>query len=178
VFHRVGVALPPDWFSRIYLDAAPARPIPLAAVFPFIDGFLSAAEAAWRRGDPGRLRSDVFTMADPAGGEIDLVASAITIDHRYFLILEASADAGERRRTLQLAREQVLSHEDHVRETGALMAPVNAALKLARQLASENSPPPDEQRRLGSEIADELARLATSIETLAPLPKGVARGRR
>jgi hypothetical protein len=175
MFTRVGAAPPPDWFHRIFLHAAPHRPIPLAAAFPFVEGFLSAAEAAWSRGDPGRLRSDVFTMPDPAGGEIDLVASALTLEHRRFLILEASADAGERRRTLQRAREHMLAHEDYVRRTGALRTPVTTALKLAQQLSAEASLTA-EGRRLASQLGDELAAIAGAIDTLAPKPKGVVRG--
>jgi hypothetical protein len=177
VFLRVGPALPPGWFSRLFLHAAPESPIPVADAFPFLEGFLSTTEAAWRRGNPARLRSDLFTMADPAGGEIDLVASAIAIEHRRFLVLEASPDFVERRRLLQQSREHALAHEDHVRHTGALLTPVNAAHKLAQQLAAESSFTA-EQQRLASALREQLASIAGAIETLAPLPKGVAPGRR
>jgi hypothetical protein len=177
VFQRVGTANPPEWFGRMFLDAAPETPITVAAAFPFLERFLSTAEAAWRQGDLRKLRSAAFAMADPAGGEIGLVASAIAVEHRRFLVLEASAEFDERRRMLQRAREHALAHEDHVRRTAALMTPVNAALKLAQQLADESGHPA-EQRRLASELREQLAGIAAAIETLAPMPKGVTRGGR
>ena len=172
VFLRVGSAKPPEWFRRIFLDVAHETPTTIASAFPFLDPFLSMAEAAWRQGDLRQMRSDAFTMVDPAAGEIGLVASAIAVEHRRFLVLEASAEFDERRRTLQRAREDALAHEDHVRRTGGLMAPVNAALQLAQQLAADTSLTL-EQRRLATELGDRLAAVGTAIEMLAPLPKGV-----
>ena len=176
VFLRVGTADPPEWFSRMFLDAAPEIPITVAAAFPFLESFLSAAEAAWQQGDLRKLRSDGFTMADPAAGEIGLVAFAIAVEHRRFLVLAASAEFDEHRRTLQRAREHALAHEDHVRRTGALMTPVNDALKLAQQLAAEAGLTA-EQRRLAAELCGQLAGIGATIQALAPLPKGVRAGR-
>ena len=177
VFVPVETANPPEWFSRTFLDAAPLTPTTLAAAFPFLERFLSTVETLWLQGDLRKLRSDAFTVTDPAGGELGLVASAVAVDHRRFLVLEASAEFDEHRRTLQRAREDALAHEDHVRRTGELTTPANAALKLAEQLAAETGLAA-EQRRLVSELRAQLAVIGAAIETLAPLPKGVTRGRR
>jgi hypothetical protein len=176
VFVPVETANPPEWFSRMFLDAASGTPTTLAAAFPFLERFLSTAETLWLQGDLRKLRSDAFTVTDPSGGELSLVASALAVDHRRFLVLEASAEFDEHRRTLQRAREDALTHEDHVRRTGALTTPANAALKLAEQLAAETGLTA-EQRRLVSELRAQLAIIGVAIETLAPLPKGVTRGR-
>jgi hypothetical protein len=172
-FWRIASDRPPAWFSRLFPEAAPSEPVTIAQAFPFLDPFLSAAEDVWREGSEERLRSDAFTVTDPSGGEIALVASAVAIDHRSFLILELSSDFDERRRTLQSAREHVLAHEEHVRRTGALLSAVDAAQQLAQQLATSGLTP--EQQQLAAGIREQLASLAASIETLAPLPKGVSR---
>jgi hypothetical protein len=177
VFLRVAPGRPPEWFSRLLVDGAPDAQTTLAAAFPFLERFLPEAEAAWRHGDLRRMRSDPFTVTDPAGTEIGLLASAIAVGNRRFLVLEKSADVDERQRMLQRAREDALAHEDHVRRTGALMTPVTAALTLARQLGAETGLSAG-QRQLVSELTAQLAGLATAIETLAPLPKGVTRVRR
>ena len=176
VFLRVGAATPPEWFSRMLRDAAPETPITVAAAFPFLERFLSTAEAAWRQGDLRTLRSDAFVMSDPPAGEIGLVASAIAVEHRRFLVLGAPPEFDERRRTLQRAREHALAHEDHVRRTGALITPVNDAIDLAQQLAADTGLTV-EQRRLASELRGQLVGIGAAINALAPLPKGVTAAR-
>lgn len=170
-FRRVGTANPPEWFTR-FLDAVPETPMTVAAAFPFLERFVATAEAAWQQGDLQTLRSDAFAVSDPAAGEIGVVASAIAVEHRRFLVLEASAEFDERRRTLQRAREHALAHEDHLRRTAALMTPVSDAMKLAQQLESATGLSA-EHRRLAAELRGQLAGLGAAIETLAPVPKGV-----
>jgi hypothetical protein len=171
VFLRLGPAPAPEWFVRLFRDAPPDKPITVAEVFPFLESFLTDAEAAWKEGT--RLRSDPFTVTGSSGGEADVVAYAVAVEHRRFLIIELPPDAEQRRRTLQSARDGALAHEDHVRRTGALSAPLAAAQQLARQLATAglNS----EQQRLAAAIDEHLSAVAASIETLAPKPKGVSR---
>jgi hypothetical protein len=111
-----------------------------------------------------------------AGVETFLVASALAIEHRNFLILEKPSDLDERRRTLQQAREHTLAHEEHVRRTGALREPVGAARQLLDRLEATGLGP--EQQALAAAIGERLASVASSLETLAPLPKGVSRRRR
>lgn len=176
VFLRVGHVEPPSWFRRLFLEAAGNEPVTIAEAFPFVEHFLTDAENFWREGSERRLRSDPFTIADPERGEVPLVASAVAVGHRRFLVLERPPDFDERRGALQRAREQALDHEEHVRRTGALLAPVDAARQLTERLATSGLTP--EQRALASGISEQLASLSTSIETLAPLPKGVSRPRR
>jgi hypothetical protein len=173
IFWRIAPDQSPAWFSRLFPEAERNEPITIAQAFPFLEPFLSAADDVWRKGGGECLRSDVFMETDPSGGEVPLVASALAIDRRCFLILELPYDFEERRRTLQSARQHALEHEAHVRRTGALLTPVDAAQRLAQQLATSGLTP--EQQQLAAGIREQLANLAVSIETLAPLPKGVAR---
>jgi hypothetical protein len=128
----------------------------------------------WRQGRNGRLRSDPFTMTDANGAEVVLVASALVVGHRHLLVLESPGDFDERRRALQSARETVLEHEAHVRRTRALLARIDAARALTDQLGNSGLTPAKQQ--LAAEIGEQLASLASAVEELAPLPKGVTSG--
>ena len=133
------------------------------------------AESFWREGLDGRLRSDAFTLTDPRGAEIGLVASALVVAPRHFLVIELSAEFDERRRALQAARENALQHEDHVRQTGALLSPLAGVQKLAERLAASGLTA--DQEVLATAIREQLAALARSLDVLAPLPEGVRRAR-
>src|SRR5262245_56329226 len=97
IFWRIAPDQPRAWFSRLFPEAERNAPITIAQAFPFLEPFLSAAEGVWREGREERLRSDAFTVTDPSGGQIALVASAVAVDNRSFLILELPYDFEERR---------------------------------------------------------------------------------
>jgi hypothetical protein len=173
VFVRVGSAQPPAWFGRRFADASRIEPASIAEAWPFLEDFLADAEDVWSSGGKERLRSDSFTMTDTPGKDVALVASAVVVASRCFLILESPYDFEERRRALQTARELVLAHEAHLKRTGALLAPVDAARRLTQQLTTSGLSP--EQQELAAGIGQQLSSLAESLESLAPLPKGVSR---
>ncbi len=175
LFLRFGRQEPPEWFRHVMVSARENEPVTVAEALPFVGEFLDPAEAFWREERDGRLRSDQFTVVDPQGTEIGLVVSALVVGHRHFLAIERSADFDERRRALQVARENVLEHEEHVRLTGALITPLGAVQSLAERLAASGLTA--EQEALATAIRERLAALAGSIESLAPLPKGVRRAR-
>ena len=173
VFARVGTTRPPSWFTRVFLDAAGDEPITIAEALPFLAHFLSEAEHFWRAGHDACLRSDLFVVPDPSGGEIPLVASAVVVGHRHFLIIQVPIDFDQRRDVLQRARENVLEHEEHVRQTRSLLTPVERVQQLAEQLTRSGLTP--EQHEIARALADQLAAVVASVETLAPLSKGVVR---
>ena len=173
VFVRVGGAAPPQWFRHFMTDAAQGQPVSIAQVFPFLEHFLVDAEAVWTEGREPRRRSDPFTTTDSAGGEITLVATAVSIGRRPLLVLELPHDFEERRETLQRAREHLLAHEDHVRQTSLLLGPVAAARKLAQQLARGGAAAAD--REIAAALDDQLAQVSASVQKLAPLPAGISR---
>lgn len=176
VFIRLEPAHPPSWFRGVWPDTSWNEAVTLAQAFPFLEPFLDDAEDHWRGGGDRRLRSDPFTVKNRTGGDTALVASAVSIDSRSFVLLESPVDSEERRRVLQGARDHALAHEEHVRRTGALIGPVRAAQQLVQRLASAGLPA--EQQDQVNAVRDRLAAIAESIEQLAPLPKGVSRGRR
>jgi hypothetical protein len=172
VFVRVGPAPPPSWFSRLSVTSR-GDAIAIEQTMPFLGHFLAEANDAWRAGEETRRCSDLFMVTDTTGGEVPLVASAVVVADRCFLILESPRDFDERRAALQNARENVLAHEEHVRRTGALMEPIDAARQLMQQLRASGLAP--EQQMLTARIGEQLDGLSVSVQSLAPLPKGVSR---
>ncbi len=176
IFLRIEPAQPPSWFDGVWPDASRNEPVALAQAFPFLESFLDEAEDVWSAAGDRRLRSDPFLVKDRAGGDSTLVASAVSVGRRSFVVLESPGDSEERRRTLQGARDRALAYEEHVRRTGELLVPVRAAQQLVQQLATAGLP--TEQQNQVNAVHDRLAAIAESIEKLAPLPRGVSRGRR
>jgi hypothetical protein len=174
VFVRVGSDRPPSWFSRLSLTSR-EEATTIEQAMPFVGEFLAEANEVWRAGGETRVCSDPFTVADTTGGEVVLVASAIAAANRCFLVLESPYNFEERRGELQSARENVLAHEKHLRRTSALRTPIDAAQELMRQLTASGLTA--DQQLLAARIREQLESLSASVESLAPLPKGVSRRR-
>jgi hypothetical protein len=174
IFLRMGTAPPPPWFNHAIATAGENQPVTVGPALPFVGHFLDEAEFFWRQAQNGRLRSEPFTMTDAGGAEVVLIASALVVGHRHLLVLESPGDFEERRRALQSARETVLEYETHIRRTRALLARIDAARALVDQLATSGLAPGKQQ--LAVEIGEHLTSLATAVEELAPLPKGVTSG--
>jgi hypothetical protein len=174
IFLRMGTAPPPPWFNHAIATAGENQPVTVGQALPFVGHFLDEAEFFWRQAQNGRLRSEPFTMTDAGGAEVVVIASALVVGHRHLLVLESPGDFEERRRALQSARETVLEYETHIRRTRALLARIDAARALVDQLATSGLAPGKQQ--LAVEIGEHLTSLATAVEELAPLPKGVTSG--
>ena len=172
VFVRIGPERPPSWFSRLSLTSGD-EDIALEQSMPFLEQFLAEANEVWRAGGEKRQCSDPFTVTDTTGGEVPLVASALVVADRCLLILESPHDFEQQRGTLQSARENALAHEEHLRRVGALLVPIETAQQLLRQLTASGLGP--EQQIIAARMGEQLASLAASVESLAPLPKGVSR---
>jgi hypothetical protein len=172
---RIGRHEPPGWFRHVMLAGKEQEAITVAEAMPFVGEFLDSAESFWREGRDGSLRSEAFTIVDSQGAETGLVASALVIGHRHLLALEVAAGFDERRRALQSAREHQLEHDEHVRRTGALLTPIAALQDLAGRLAASGLTP--DQGTLATSIREQLTALASAVQHLAPLPKGVRRAR-
>ena len=172
VFLRLGVGQPPAWFARSFRQAAQDKAVTLAEAFPFLENFLVEAEAIWDAGRDGRTRSEPFVV-NLSGGEIALVATALAIGHRHFLIIELPHDFEERRHALQGARDQALAREHLVTRIAALVPAASSAVRLTTQLLASGLTGPQETVALG--IKDQVTRLLEALETLAPRRSGVSR---
>ena len=175
VFLRLGTQPAASWFSQVVLAANEDEPVTISEALPFVGHFMDEAEAFWREGREGALRSEAFVITDPSGAPVGLAVTAVTVGHRSLLVLEKIADFEERRRALQSARENALEHEAHLGRTRALLERIDDTRALAKQLAeSELAAAP---RQLALQIGEHLARLSSAVEVLAPIPDGVTRGR-
>jgi hypothetical protein len=165
VFQLAVGTLPPGWFAHLFREAAHGEPVTVARVFPFLDTFLGEAERFWETPRGGRLRSDPFIVTDPSGGEMALVASAVTVGRRRFLIIEMPDDFEDRRRALQSAREHVLAHEQFVRRVSALVEPASDAARLSGELIDSGLTP--RQHSLAAAVRDQLSKVSAALQSLA-----------
>jgi hypothetical protein len=172
VFLRLGVGQPPAWFARSFREAAQDKAVTLAEAFPFLENFLVEAEEIWDSGRDGRTRSEPFVV-NLSGGEIVLVASALAVGPRHFLIIGLPHDFEERRRALQGAREQVLAREQLVSRIAAALPSASSAARLTTQLLSSGLTGP--QEALALQIQDHVAKLLSTLESLAPRRPGAVR---
>jgi hypothetical protein len=175
IFLRLGTQPPPSWFSHVVLAANPNEAVTISEALPFVGHFMDEAEAFWREGRDGALRSEAFTVTDPSSAQIGLAATAVTVGHRSLLVLEMIPDFEERRRALQSARENALEHEAHLGRTRALLAGLDDTRALARQLAESGLAAAP--RQLALQIGEQVDRLSSAVEVLAPIPDGVTSGR-
>jgi hypothetical protein len=175
VFLRLGGGAAPLWFSRVMAPASPSDSVTVAAAIPFLEHFLSDAGRFWDDVREGRMQSEPFMVADPEGGELGVVATAIGLGPRHFLVLGLAADFAQRRHSLQVAREHMLEHEQYVRRTGELLDPLETVRNTLTQLSTTALTA--EQTTLLDGVRRELTGVAEVIAALAPLPKGVRRSR-
>jgi len=133
----------------------------LGAVTPFLDYFLPQAEAAWHEGQEMASSGPFAITVD--GEEVLLLATAIRLHERRFLIVRRLTGDADLRPTLQRAREQVLGQERFVRQIGALH-PLCASIDRDTRKLLAASLVPDHQlllERLNKANADVQAVLAT-----------------
>ena len=162
-----------SWFSHVIATAGEDEPVTVAQALPFVGYFLDDAEFFWRQARNGRLRSDPFTMTDAAGAEVVLVASALVIGHRHLLVSShpaTSRSAAARCR----ARARPCSIRSP-RQTDA--GPAGAHRRRAGTDRPARKQRADSaKQQLAAEICEQLASLASAVDELAPLPKGVTSG--
>jgi hypothetical protein len=172
VFLRLGVGQPPAWFAQSFRQAAHDKAVTLAEAFPFLENFLVEAEELWNSGRDGRTRSEPFVV-NLSGGEIALVATALAVGHRRFLIIELPHDFEERRSALQRARDQALAREQLVSRIAEALPSASSAVRLSTQLLSSGLTGPQEALALG--IQDHVTKVLAALESLAPRRPGVSR---
>ena len=136
-FVRVGDHPLPPWFVRVFIRArTEGSEMVLSDVFPVLDSFLVEADLFWDRVGDGRLASEPFIVTDSLGDDLAVVATAVGRNLRRYLLMQPDASFPERRRVLQLAREQALVHEQVVRQIQELRPPVATLARVTAGLAA------------------------------------------
>ncbi len=111
------LAEPPEWFAEIWrLPETEKKSLRLGDDSPFLEGFLTDAEAFWESRAAGALPSGdwIERSREELGAirEIPLQALALTIDDKRVLSIQSQPEAfAERTRVLQTARDGLLVHE-------------------------------------------------------------------
>src|SRR6185503_20134705 len=82
IFLRLGTQPAPAWFSDVVVGANANEAVTIGEALPFVGHFLDEAEAFWREGRDGRLRSEPFTVSQASGATIGLAATAVVVGHR------------------------------------------------------------------------------------------------
>lgn len=100
----------PSWFIWLYPQAeGNTENLQLAQFSSFLENFLIDAEEFWQAQRPGQLRSGTWSENGAAGKEDHLEAAALSVGTRKILLIELLGSAyEERRRLLQIARENIL----------------------------------------------------------------------
>lgn len=156
----------PSWFDEAFRDVARGAPVTLLEVFPVLDGFLSEAEVFWSRMAYGHLEGEAVVVAGPGGRNLPLVATAVALEGRHFLLLQRVTGFNDRQHILQRAREQALEHERVIKQIDALRRPVERLTRALRDLAG----PPDPAGPVQA-VASAQAELDTIRQLLEDLPK-------
>lgn len=140
-FRRVEYSHVPEWFFARFRDAGSGNPVALQQAFPFLDAFLKDANVLWSGSIDGRKDSESFTVTDSAGRDMALVATALAIRGRRYLLVQHDAAYEERQKTLQTAREHALEHERTLKQLHALQKPIAALVRIVDDpaLASDSS---------------------------------------
>ncbi len=150
------VGRPPEWLEQ-HLTGFPESEdgFDLVALFPFLDSWITEAEAVWSGEGTGSARSGTWTE-HIAGRDVDLEAVAMRLGG--FCVAALRNDPGsaeERRRLLQRGRETSLRYAVLARETAEkevllhclvhdLSGPLNSMLGVLNMLSTQ---PLDEDGR-------------------------------
>ena len=170
-FVRMGDYPLPPWFVRVFIQAQ-NEGVTLTSVFPVLDSFLSEADQFWTSIGDGRLSSEAFMATDSLGEELAIVATAVSARGRRFLLMQPDASFPERRRVLQIARDQALEQERLVKQIQELRKPIASLAALAADLPA--SPPADAHREQIERIATHVSTLQRIVGELPQAPRGAS----
>jgi len=103
----------PGWLGTLWpVLAEGGGLLPVTEASPFLENFLIDAEECWQKGGAERDRSGPWVEQDPSGAELQLEATAMTVDGQSILLLERLGEAFEAKKSvLQRARETVIAHQ-------------------------------------------------------------------
>jgi len=108
----------PAWLVELWdLPQHGHAEISIAEKSPFLESFLSEADAFWNSNHKGLCQSETWIEKSPSGREVPLEAIALQLEGKRFLALHSSEPQyQERVQLLQTARNSLLVHESLQRE--------------------------------------------------------------
>jgi signal transduction histidine kinase len=108
----------PAWCLQLgRLELQAGTPFVIGELFPFLDTFMTAAEAVWQGEAGARVSSGFWTETGSGSQEIHLEALAVRVDGAELLVVvRDDRRFRQQQRVLQRARELRLSHDALLRE--------------------------------------------------------------
>jgi signal transduction histidine kinase len=103
----------PEWFKVLYVEKIDSyKKLAIAEKFPFLENFLIDAKEFWANEGTDELESGPWIEVDKSGVEYPLEATAINTGGKKFLYIALlGSDYKEKRKLLQLARDNILNFE-------------------------------------------------------------------
>lgn len=138
VFEAVGADLrqlnvPPIWFDPLKTFDGSSQT--LTDRLPFLESFLPEASVFWEETQMGRLQSDFWTQTDVSGEAVHLLAYAVALNGRRFLLVRSAEELYKEREMWQLYAHEttiqlkIIAHLQREMEDAAIaLAEVNARL--------------------------------------------------
>jgi diguanylate cyclase (GGDEF)-like protein len=135
VFEAIGAELgllsaEPTWYSRLW--GFDEENHTLIDRIPFLECFLPEAFVFWRNVKEGRFQSDFWTQTDSLGEDIHLLAYAVAVGGRRFLLVRLAQELYEERE-----KWQVYAHETAI-QLKAIERLKNEVEATAKALSAAN----------------------------------------
>lgn len=166
-------SVPPSWLEQLGAGDDNAQR-PLTSHIPFLESFLPEATHFWSIDQDGHIVSDFWTQTDVCGDKVHLLAYAVSLKgKKYLLIRSEDALYKERERLQRYAHETVIQLKLAARRHRALrdMATSLSATNMAlSRLLTQDSLTGIYNRRHFEDILDlEISRANASSEPLSIL---------
>ncbi|GGG74909.1 GGDEF domain-containing protein [Edaphobacter dinghuensis] len=107
--------------------------------FPFLESFLPEAFLFWEKLQDGRIQSDFWTQTNIAGEEIHLLAYAVSLNWRRFLLIRSAEDLYKERQTWQMYAHETAIQLRTIARLQRAMEETTHALKIANVKLNELS---------------------------------------
>lgn len=126
----------PKWFDQLATFDGDHT---LTDRFPFLESFLPEAFFFWEETQNGRIQSDFWTQTDISGEEVHLLAYAVSLNGRRFLLIRSAGDLYKERQTWQMYAHETAIQLRTIARLQRDMEETANALKVANVKLNELS---------------------------------------
>lgn len=127
----------PHWCSRLVdFDGGSQT---LIDRLPFLEAFLPEAFVFWEKAEEGRLQSDFWTQTDITGEEVHLLAYAVALCGRRFLLIRTVQELYEEREKWQIYAHETAIQLKVIAQLKSEMEETARALSAANEKLNELS---------------------------------------
>jgi two-component system chemotaxis family response regulator WspR len=142
VFEAVGANLcqtntPPAWFDRLTTFENCSKT--LTDHLPFLESFLPEASVFWKETQNGRIQSDFWTQTDVSGDDVHLLAYAVSLNGRRFLVVRSAEELYKERERWQIYAHETAIQLETIKRLQCEMEASAVALARANERLNELS---------------------------------------